>query len=125
MQAALISRRLGGGRGLNFFEVVLASAAANLAFALPVSGLAGRGPPQAAWAGALHLTGMGLVAGDRDRADRPWDAADGALGLAVATVVAPAGQPILGRWLRSAAAAGSRNRRRHRPASTEAASGTW
>ncbi len=41
-----------------FFEIMLANAAANLAFALPVSGLAGLGAPQAAWATTLHLTGL-------------------------------------------------------------------
>ena len=40
-----------------FFQIMFASGAATLAFALPVSGIAGLGPPQAAWAAALHLTG--------------------------------------------------------------------
>ena len=37
---------------------MLANAAASLAFAIPVNGLAGLGPPQAAWATVLHLTGV-------------------------------------------------------------------
>jgi hypothetical protein len=37
--------------------VAFASAASNLAFALPVTGVAGVGPPQAAWAAALNLSG--------------------------------------------------------------------
>jgi uncharacterized membrane protein YbhN (UPF0104 family) len=44
--------------GFGFFQVALAGLAANLAFALPVNGLAGLGPPQAAWATVLHLTGL-------------------------------------------------------------------
>jgi uncharacterized membrane protein YbhN (UPF0104 family) len=44
--------------GFSFFQVVLADVAANLAFAVPVSGLAGLGPPQAAWATVLHLSGV-------------------------------------------------------------------
>jgi len=45
--------------GLGFFDVMLANAAASLAFAIPINGLAGLGPPQAAWATLLHLTGVG------------------------------------------------------------------
>jgi hypothetical protein len=37
---------------------VFASAAGNLAFALPVTGIAGLGPPQAAWTASLHLSGV-------------------------------------------------------------------
>jgi hypothetical protein len=44
--------------GLHFPQIMLASTAANLAFAIPISGLAGLGPPQAAWATMLHLTGV-------------------------------------------------------------------
>jgi uncharacterized membrane protein YbhN (UPF0104 family) len=44
--------------GLGFPQVMLASSAANLAFALPLSGLAGLGQPQAAWATMLHLSGL-------------------------------------------------------------------
>lgn len=47
--------------GLDVLPVMLAAAANNLAFALPVPAVAGLGPPQAAWAMALHLT------------DVPWD----------------------------------------------------
>ncbi len=43
--------------GLPFPEVMVAGAAANLAFALPISGIAGLGPAQAAWATALRLAG--------------------------------------------------------------------
>lgn len=37
--------------------VILAGAASNLAFALPIGGIAGLGPPQAAWASVLHWAG--------------------------------------------------------------------
>ncbi|MGI9510125.1 MAG: lysylphosphatidylglycerol synthase transmembrane domain-containing protein [Geminicoccaceae bacterium] len=40
-----------------FPSMAMASAASNLAFALPISGVAGLGPPQAAWATMLHLAG--------------------------------------------------------------------
>lgn len=43
--------------GLGFASMAMASAASNLAFALPISGVAGLGPPQAAWATMLHLAG--------------------------------------------------------------------
>ncbi|MGI9504859.1 MAG: lysylphosphatidylglycerol synthase transmembrane domain-containing protein [Geminicoccaceae bacterium] len=42
---------------LSFASMAMASAASNLAFALPISGVAGLGPPQAAWATMLHLAG--------------------------------------------------------------------
>lgn len=42
---------------LPVIPVILAGAANNLAFALPVTGIAGLGPPQAAWATVLHWTG--------------------------------------------------------------------
>ena len=42
---------------LAFVAAIFAGAASNLAFALPVTGVAGLGPPQAAWAAALHLSG--------------------------------------------------------------------
>lgn len=45
------------GAGLGFFQMAMASASSNLAFALPISGVAGLGPPQAAWASMLHLAG--------------------------------------------------------------------
>jgi uncharacterized membrane protein YbhN (UPF0104 family) len=48
---------------LGFAHLAMASAAANLAFALPINGVAGLGPPQAAWASALRLAGV------------PWDSA--------------------------------------------------
>jgi hypothetical protein len=44
--------------GLGFPPMAMASAASNLAFALPISGVAGLGPPQAAWATVLHLQGV-------------------------------------------------------------------
>jgi hypothetical protein len=37
--------------------VVVAGAASNVAFALPVNGIAGLGPPQAAWATVLNWAG--------------------------------------------------------------------
>jgi uncharacterized membrane protein YbhN (UPF0104 family) len=42
---------------VSLIAATFASAASNLAFALPVTGVAGLGPPQAAWTAALHLTG--------------------------------------------------------------------
>lgn len=42
---------------VGFLSMAMASAASNLAFALPISGVAGLGPPQAAWATMLHLAG--------------------------------------------------------------------
>jgi len=45
------------GAGIGLAAITMASAASNLAFALPVSGVAGLGPPQAAWASMLHLAG--------------------------------------------------------------------
>lgn len=47
------------GAGLSFLPMAMASASSNLAFALPISGVAGLGPPQAAWATMLHLAGHG------------------------------------------------------------------
>jgi uncharacterized membrane protein YbhN (UPF0104 family) len=81
--------------GLDFFAVMLANAAASLAFAIPVNGLAGLGPPQAAWATVLHLTGVA------------WEPAivtalichgvllSGALILATTTFVVPGWRPPL------------------------------
>ena len=45
-------------RDLTLVAAAFAGAASNLAFALPVTGVAGLGPPQAAWTAALHLTGV-------------------------------------------------------------------
>ncbi len=47
------------GTGLGFLPMAMASASSNLAFALPISGVAGLGPPQAAWATMLNLAGHG------------------------------------------------------------------
>jgi hypothetical protein len=44
---------------LTFVAAALAAAASNLAFALPVTGVAGLGPPQAAWSAVLQLLGAG------------------------------------------------------------------
>jgi hypothetical protein len=44
---------------LSFVAAALAAAASNLAFALPVTGVAGLGPPQAAWSTVLQLLGAG------------------------------------------------------------------
>lgn len=78
--------------GLGFIRVMLAGAAANVAFALPVPVVAGLGPPQAAWAAALNLAGVA------------WDAAVvtaltchavlvvGVVAVGAATIVAP-GRP--------------------------------
>lgn len=43
--------------GLPVPAVVVAGAASNVAFALPVNGIAGLGPPQAAWAAVLNWAG--------------------------------------------------------------------
>ncbi len=43
------------GAGFGFVATAMASASSNLAFALPITGIAGLGPPQAAWATMLHL----------------------------------------------------------------------
>ena len=43
--------------GVGLAAALTASASANLAFALPITGIAGLGPTQAAWATALNLTG--------------------------------------------------------------------
>jgi len=53
--AWLVATAIGAGLGLA--PMAMASAASNLAFALPISGVAGLGPPQAAWATMLHLAG--------------------------------------------------------------------
>lgn len=45
------------GAGIGLAPMAMASASSNLAFALPISGVAGLGPPQAAWATMLHLAG--------------------------------------------------------------------
>ncbi len=44
---------------LTFVAAALAAAASNLAFAVPVTGVAGFGPPQAAWSAVLQLLGTG------------------------------------------------------------------
>ncbi len=43
---------------IDFLPLAMASAASNIAFALPISGVAGLGPPQAAWASMLALNGI-------------------------------------------------------------------
>jgi uncharacterized membrane protein YbhN (UPF0104 family) len=48
---------------LTFVHAALAGAASNLAFALPVTGVGGVGPPQAAWTSALQLTGASWETG--------------------------------------------------------------
>jgi uncharacterized membrane protein YbhN (UPF0104 family) len=87
--------------GFDFFQIVLADLAANLAFAVPVSGLAGLGPPQAAWATVLHLSGVA------------WEPAivtalvchgvllSGALLVGMTTFVLPEWRAPLHRWTRS------------------------
>jgi glycosyltransferase 2 family protein len=78
--------------GLGFVEVMLANAAANLAFAMPVSGLAGLGPPQAAWATTLHLTGVAWPLAIVTALICHGVQLTGALGLGVATFLLPAWQ---------------------------------
>lgn len=53
--AWLVARAIGTSFG--FATMTMASAASNFAFALPISGVAGLGPPQAAWASMLRLAG--------------------------------------------------------------------
>ncbi|MEZ5930812.1 MAG: lysylphosphatidylglycerol synthase transmembrane domain-containing protein [Alphaproteobacteria bacterium] len=53
--AWLVARAIGTGFG--FATMAMASAASNFAFALPISGVAGLGPPQAAWASMLRMAG--------------------------------------------------------------------
>ena len=43
---------------LSYFQALLAATAASLSFALPINGVAGIGPMQAAWAYALASTGV-------------------------------------------------------------------
>lgn len=45
------------GATFGFYATAMASASSNLAFALPITGIAGLGPPQAAWATMLNLSG--------------------------------------------------------------------
>ena len=45
--------------GIGVASALTAGASANLAFALPITGIAGLGPAQAAWATALNLAGTG------------------------------------------------------------------
>jgi hypothetical protein len=45
--------------GLGLVQTMLGAAATNLAFALPINGLAGLGPAQAAWAAAVSQTSIG------------------------------------------------------------------
>jgi hypothetical protein len=48
---------------LTFVAAGFAGAASNLAFALPITGVAGLGPPQAAWSASLQLAGASWEAG--------------------------------------------------------------
>ncbi len=86
-------------RGISPVATTLATAASNLAFALPVPVIAGLGPPQAAWAAALRLAGL------------PWPATVatalvsqavilcGILALGLASVLASAHRPAAGRFV--------------------------
>ena len=69
---------------LTFVAVALAASASNLGFALPVTGVAGLGPPQAAWSAALQLLGA------------DW-------GVAVATALMAYGCLVLGSFLTATA----------------------
>lgn len=51
------ARAVSGDLGL--VQAMFGAAATNLAFALPINGLAGLGPAQAAWAAAVNQTGVG------------------------------------------------------------------
>jgi uncharacterized membrane protein YbhN (UPF0104 family) len=46
---------------LTFLQLAMAGAASNLAFALPISTIAGLGPPQAAWVYMLYLNGVDIT----------------------------------------------------------------
>jgi Lysylphosphatidylglycerol synthase TM region len=48
---------------LTFVAAGFAGAASNLAFALPITGVAGLGPPQAAWSASLQMAGASWEAG--------------------------------------------------------------
>jgi glycosyltransferase 2 family protein len=87
--------------GLHFPQVMLASTAANLAFAVPISGLAGLGPPQAAWATMLHLTGVAWEPAIVTALILQGLLLSGALLLGMLTFVVPSWRPLLQRGLKS------------------------
>ena len=76
-----------------FFQIMFASGAATLAFALPVSGLAGLGPPQAAWATALHLTGSAWAPAIATALMCHGVVLTGALAIGFITFLVPVWQP--------------------------------
>lgn len=83
--------------GLRFLQILLASTAANLAFALPVSGVAGLGPPQAAWASTLHLTGVAWEPAVVTALILHGVLLSGALLLGLLAFVVPGARPLLQR----------------------------
>ncbi len=87
--------------GLGFFQVMLANASANLAFAVPVSGLAGLGPPQAAWATMLHLAGVAWAPAIVTALICQGILLSGALVVGMATFVLPSWRPLRQRSLKS------------------------
>ena len=68
---------------------ITAGAAANLAFALPITGIAGLGPSQAAWATALNLTGISWDTAIASALAGYAVAFGGALALGVIAVIVP------------------------------------
>ncbi len=86
---------------LGFFQVMLANAAANLAFAIPVSGLAGIGPPQAAWGTVLHLAGVAWEPAIVTALICQGVLLSGALVVGMATFVLPSWRPLRERSLKS------------------------
>ncbi|MFP4127089.1 MAG: hypothetical protein ACLFU0_10640, partial [Alphaproteobacteria bacterium] len=91
---------------------VAASAAGNLAFALPVSGVLGLGPQQVAFAGALELTGV------------EWARAVAAAVAVHAVVAVTAVTAGLACWLKTSWPAKPSAKRVRRPAARSPGPGT-
>jgi hypothetical protein len=87
--------------GLGFFQIMLANASANLAFAIPVNGLAGVGPPQAAWATILHLAGVAWAPAIVTALICHGILLSGALVVGMTTFVLPGRRPLRRRSLNS------------------------
>jgi uncharacterized membrane protein YbhN (UPF0104 family) len=80
--------------GLGFFQIMLANAASNLAFAIPINGLAGVGPPQAAWATVLHLAGVAWAPAIVTALICHGILLSGALVVGIGTFVLPSWRPL-------------------------------
>ncbi len=87
--------------GLGFLQIMLANAAASLAFAVPVSGLAGVGPPQAAWATIMHLAGVAWAPAIVTALICQGVLLSGALVLGMTTFALPSWRPLRQRPLKS------------------------